>query len=273
MDKVSKDKHKAKKNTWLQNNLFLSNISLFLSLYVKSFRLLFSNYAKLFSSIIADFITLFLSIFILTFFARIIENPLTEFLVNIPNPEKPASNALVILITAFLVLYVLLYIIFSLIQPISWRSAHEITLAKCPYKKIFKHFFKANLFFIIILAIINLYHDVFFTINKITGIIVINKMFLDISYNILLFLFSYIAIISYSTLLNFKASLIFAAKNFFKLIMPMILIALTFIIINYTMIFAATLHPWLTYILGIVLFIPAISFARIYLISITKEYV
>ncbi|MBI2136720.1 hypothetical protein HYU06_06640 [Candidatus Woesearchaeota archaeon] len=238
----------------------------------RSAKIIFAKPIELIYATITDILTLFFSLFVLSFFGRIIENPLTEFLVNLPNPEKPQSNAVLILVIAFLVLYLLLYLIISLLQPISWKIAHNIVSSKKEtYKRFAIYFLKINIYLIILLAIINLYQDIFYTINTITGIVVINKAFLYYSYITLLLLLLYLAFISYSKLLPIKASIIFAAKHFLKLLPSLLLIALTFIIINYIMVFAAKLHPGLTIILGILLFAPAITFARVYLLLAVKD--
>ncbi len=247
------------------NKTYLTNL-------LKSAKIIFASPIELIYATIIDTLTLIFSLFVLSFFSRIIENPLTEFLVNLPNPEKPQSNAVLILTIAFLVLYLLLYLIISLLQPISWKIAHNIVSSKKEtYKKFAIYFLKINIYLIILLAMINLYQDIFYIINTITGIVVINKTFLYLSYISLLILLLYLAFISYSKLLQIKVSIIFAAKHFLKLLPSLLLIALTFIIINYIMVFAAKLHPKLTIILGIVLFAPAISFARVYLILNVKE--
>ncbi len=247
------------------NNSFLTN-------YIRSAKIISAKPIGLVYAAIIDMLTLFFSLFVLSFFSRIIENPLTEFLVNLPNPEKPQSNAAMTLIIAFVVLYILLYAILSFLQPVAWKIAHKLAYnAKDKYRKFMKHFLRINIYLIVLLALINLYQDVFYTINTITGIIVINKTFLYVSYISLLVVLLYIAVISYSKLLPIKASIIFAAKNLLKLVPSLLLIALTFIVINYIMIFAAMLHPKLTIILGILLFVPAISFARVYLLLDMKE--
>ncbi|HIH43427.1 TPA: hypothetical protein HA246_07355 [Candidatus Woesearchaeota archaeon] len=238
----------------------------------RSAKIISAEPIELIYATITDILTLFFSFFVLSFFGKIIEVPLTEFLVNLPNPEKPQSNAILILIIAFIVLYILLYAILSLLQPVAWKIAHKLAYnTKETYKKVTMHFLRINIYLILLLASINLYQDVFYTINTITGIIVINKTFLNISYQSMLVLLLYLATISYSKLLPIKASISFAAKRFLKLFPALLVIALTFVAINYIMVFAAKLHPGLTIILGILLFAPAISFARVYLLLAVKE--
>lgn len=240
------------------NNQSLTN-------YIRSAKIIFAKPIELIYSTIIDILSLFFSLFVLSFFSRIIENPLTEFLVNLPNPEKPQSNAILILIIAFAALYILLYAILSFLQPVAWKIAHKIAHnSRESYKRFMKHFLRINIYIILLLAVINLYQDVFYTINTITGIVVINKTFLNLSYNVMMLLLLYLAAVSYSKLLPIKASIIFAAKHFLKLLPSLLLIALTFIGINDIMVFAAMLHPGLTFVLGILLFAPAISFARTY---------
>ncbi|MBS3157966.1 hypothetical protein J4206_01625 [Candidatus Woesearchaeota archaeon] len=240
--------------------------------YLKSAKIISAKPVELIYAAISDILTIFFSLFVLSFFGRIIENPLTEFLVNLPNPEKPQSNAVLILIIAFIVLYISLYLILSFLQPIAWKIAHKLVYnAKENYSKLAKYFLRINIYLILLLALINLYQDVFYTINTITGITVINKTFLNISYQSMIILLLYITVISYSKLLSIKASIRFAAKKILKLFPALLLIALTFVAINYIMVFAAKLHPGLTIILGILLFAPAITFARVYLLLNLKE--
>ena len=113
--------------------------------YSNAFKLLTKNPVKVAYSSVADFVTISLTIFVLSFFSKIIETPLTEILVNLPNPEKPASNAAIILVISFIVLYLLLYLIFSTLQAVSWKLAHNIADENNSIKKLSKIFFRINL--------------------------------------------------------------------------------------------------------------------------------
>jgi len=238
--------------------------------YKKAFALLNGNLLKLLSMSFADIITIYVSLFTLSLFSAAIEQPLYEFLINLPNPAAVESNSGTIITISFILLYAVIYLLLTFLQPISWKIAFGILGIKHTYKKIMRHILLTNLFLILFIAAINLYHDLFTTLNKITGITAINSYFLQLSYIIMMLLALYLLLVSYSTLFPFRKSVLFAAKNFAELLIPFILILLTFAVIHLIMAASFYLHPYFNIVLGFVLFLPSLSFARIYFMLSVK---
>jgi hypothetical protein len=243
----------------------------FLKLYLKSFNLLNNNLLQLLAISIIDLITLFVAVFTLNLFGTVIANPLTEFLVNLPNPAAPQSNAPTILIVAFITMYSIIYLLLTFLQPLSWQYIFNLLETKHNYKKIMKSLLLPNFFFVLLLALVNLYQDIFHTINTITGIRVIDPTFLFASYVVLMLLLLYFHLISFSTLTSVRKSIMFALRNIKQLLLPFITILITFVVVNYIMLASSWIHYSFNLILGVLLFVPAITFARLYFILSVKN--
>jgi len=167
------------------------------------------------------------------------------------------------ILTGFAVV-VVIYLLYNLIHGFCWKQAAQVN--NLHKKKYLSHFFKVNIFWFTLLvlhSVVDVLQEVRFTINqRILGSTVNPVRYFMISVLIIGF---YFAVISYKELnlrKTFKKSL-----NKEYVYGYLYLLAL-FFVINLVMSFASQISANLNFILGLVLFLPALSYSRIYFLGI-----
>lgn len=232
--------------------------------YKKSCSLLLKNYLKLPLLMLLDLLTIFIINFLALYFSQFLNLHLQDFLTTALKTQ--GQNSIFPVILGYIAFYLSVLLVYLLFQPLAWH----ITLRICKKKLALKNFIIKTLLFFIIFAVINTIHDTLLLFNRLRPYTIFNKTILDsVVYAIYLAL-AYFIIVSYSTKLTFRKSFISAMKKGKIYIQAYALIIVTFILIHYFMDLFRN-YQWMIVLLGILLFLPAISFARIYMIKTEVE--
>jgi len=181
---------------------------------------------------------------------------------------KPHTNTL---IASYLILVLVIFVLYNLFQGINWRLARQITGDNTEWGSYLGRFAKINVFWIFLFVI---YHilDVIASLQQTIAEGVVNTRptnTLGIISIIFLVTIIYFAFISYNSLSikkSFKEG-IKKAKNF----VPMYLvIAAVFVIIQYLLVLVQKLGTATTFIVGVALLLPALSWTRIYITKVSQ---
>jgi hypothetical protein len=166
-------------------------------------------------------------------------------------------------IIIWVLLFILItYIIYIIFQSITWNLSLRIINKKIKYLKYLKSFALLNLFWFLIFIIYNLIDligDLRFALADVK-----TTNFIGIFANVFLLIFIYFAIISY-TKLNLRKSFKLGWKKHKSLLSTYVLILIYFFLLNLILSKLFLVNYTLAVVVGLVLFIPAITWARVLL--------
>jgi hypothetical protein len=236
--------------------------------YLNSWKKLIRSPMELPFPVLIDIATLFLLVFFIDMYALMIGGPIQQALVDLANPKidgifGPIAN--ILLLT--LVFYFAIYLVWTVLQTLSFNHALNLSGNKVKYSEQLKRNALHNLLWIGILFIINSGQDILLFINTMVKKMLFNQDFLFyLGYFMILILlyFASIGYINYSPKLGIKKA---------KVIIPVFLmIIVTFIGIDLILKLLFMLHgsPAVNLISGLVLLFPAITWARLFLITSIK---
>lgn len=167
-----------------------------------------------------------------------------------------------------LIVSLVIYVLYSVVHGTCWKYATR--LAGYSDKHFLRKFFFVNIFWMVLLvlhSILDVLQELRYLImQRITGGGINFPRYFMI---LLLFIGAYFALISYKTK-NIKKSFREGVQTK-KHIGKYLLILLLFLIINFILQFAGYLHENLLFLLGIILFLPAISYFRIFFLMGEKD--
>jgi len=168
------------------------------------------------------------------------------------------------LLLAYLLLGLLTYVLYVAFQGFNWNLARVINGHKKELGKYFKGFWKVNIVWFLLFVV---YHfmDLIASLRQTvaSGSVVLSPTnTLGIIAKVFLVIVVYFALISYNTL-SVKSAFRDGFKKAKVYLPKYIVIALVFILINYIIIIIPDLIT--SFIVGIVLFLPSLTWARTYL--------
>lgn len=163
----------------------------------------------------------------------------------------------------WLLLFILItYIIYIIFQSITWNLSLRIINKKIKYLKYLKSFALLNLFWFLIFilySLIDLIGDLRVALADVK-----TTNFISIIANFFLMIMIYFAIISY-TKLNLRQSFKLGWKKYRTLLSAYVLVLIYFFILNFVLSKIALANYTLAVVIGLVLFLPAITWARVLL--------
>ena len=169
-----------------------------------------------------------------------------------------------------LILMVSIYLIYCIFQSLNWRIARNLTGSKFRVSEFMKSFFKINILWFVLF-----YLGLFF--ERIIGIVLIlssKKQDTGVIALIIAVLIAYFAFISYALLGKkgaIKQSFVKGFKDFLIFIPMYFIIALMFFIINYVLLFAQQTNYIFMVVLGFLLFLPALAWARVFICLVVNK--
>ena len=165
---------------------------------------------------------------------------------------------------------ILLYLIYCVFQSLNWRIVRNLTGSKFTVIEFMKSFFKINILWFALL-----YLGFFF--ERVIGMLTVlsrKEQDTGIIALIIAVLIAYFAFISYALIGKkgaIKRSFSSGFKKFLIFVPVYVIVALVFLIINYILIFALQLNYILMVVLGFLLFLPALSWARVFICLIVDK--
>ncbi len=218
-------------------------------------------------SVIVDLFTIFLFGVIFQLYHESVGGRIGRVLINLINPAGQVQSDIVGLIVATVLFYLVLYIVWTGLQSVSWWKAFGISGSKISYKKLLKRFAKWNILWIIIAAVINTLHDALSIVNSLANELFFNQAFVDWFFVVVGVVLAYFLLVSY---INRKPFVIGVKKA--NIIIPACLfIGLSMTVVHHMMVFGSIIHPMFNIVMAVVLFLPAVTWAKIYLIINIKE--
>jgi hypothetical protein len=176
------------------------------------------------------------------------------------------------LIIWFLILGIMIYVLYSVFQGISWRISYRIIGKKIAYSRFIVKFALVNLFwfvFYIIYQIIDYLFDLNAMIagNMDLGQSAPGLSFIAFMLWISMFVIGYFALISYTLVMKHRV----IRKSFglgfkkFKVLLPAYLTVLAvFFVINLLLVLSSRISPVVMFALGMVTVFPAMTWARVF---------
>ncbi|MBI2129875.1 hypothetical protein HYU07_06600 [Candidatus Woesearchaeota archaeon] len=184
--------------------------------------------------------------------------------------QQGFSQGLKSILLLFFALMIFIYLVYCVFQGMNWRIARKLTGGKFEVIGFMKSFFKINILWFAIFYLGLLF-------ERIIGIVLIlsgKKQDTGVIALIIAVLVAYFAFISYA-LIGKKGAIkrAFASgfKKFLIFVPVYIVIAIVFLIINYILILAQQLNYALMVVLGFLLFLPALSWARVFICLIADK--
>lgn len=162
----------------------------------------------------------------------------------------------------WLLFMLVIYLVYIVVQSVAWNLSLRIIGKNISFLKYFVSFALLNLFWFllfIVYNIIDLTGDLRSSMSSGATI----SLF-SVFAGILLIFLAYFAVISYVRL-SLKKSFIFGCKRYRELVPPYFFVLLYFFILNFVLSKIVLTSYAFAVVAGIVLFVPAIAFARVYL--------
>lgn len=161
----------------------------------------------------------------------------------------------------WLLFILIVYVIYVLIQSVVWNLSLRIAGRKSNFAKYFVSFVLLNLFWFFIFIVYNLMD----LIGDLRSVLLSGRISLvSVLAGLFLLFFAYFAVISYVKL-NLKKSFVFGWKRYRELVPSFFYVFIYFFVLNFILSKLVLLNYTFAVVAGIVLFVPAVSFARIYL--------
>lgn len=178
--------------------------------------------------------------------------------------QQGFSQSLKSIVLLFFVLMIFIYLVYCIFQSLNWRITRNITGSKFRTGEFIKSFFKINMLWFALFYLGLLF-------ERMIGIVLIlssKKQDTGIIALIIAVLIAYFAFISYALIGKkgaVKQSFILGFKKFLIFVPMYAIIAIVFLIINYILLFAQQTNYILMVILGFLLFLPALTWARVFI--------
>jgi len=178
-----------------------------------------------------------------------------------------------------LILILMSYVMWVIFQGISWYLAHKISTEKRQgFWRFYRNFALQSIPFYI-LTVVWIFVSVKLLLStKMSMVPFMSETTMNMIFAILVIITWYFGTLCYTITTkyayrNFKQSFIFGVKRFLQVIQSVLVILVSFVIID--MILRAGFladHPFILILLGAILFLPAVIFARVLLFKTTQEY-
>lgn len=171
-----------------------------------------------------------------------------------------------------LLLIALVYVLYCLFQGASWKFAHQIAGNKWEWNKHLITFAKTNLFWLIILCmysvidlVLKIRQTILLTSNQQYNPSIVGVVF----GTILMLTIFYFVLLSYGAG-SIKKAWTAGIKGWKQTLPAFLFIIILFTIIDRILFFASTWRPEVAYVLGIVLFLPALTWTKVYIVYIVE---
>lgn len=161
-----------------------------------------------------------------------------------------------------LVFALIVYLVYVIFQSFAWFVSMKIAGKKVPVWLFFRRFLLFSLFWFLLFVVYNM-ADLIIDLSAVLG----NRTFriIPVVCNVFLLAVIYFAIISYVRL-DFKSAFILGWNKYRQVLPSFLVVFLYFFALNLALPFFFNLNYYLGAILGIVLFLPALLMARIFMI-------
>ncbi len=156
----------------------------------------------------------------------------------------------------------IIYLVYIIFQSIAWNLSLRIINKKIPYWKYLKSFAILNIFWFVILILYNLADllgDLRNTLNTLSDV-----NFISIFANFFLLIFIYFAVISYTNL-SLKKAFRLGWKKYRPLLTYYVLVIIYFFVLNLILSELFRINYIFAVIIGLILFLPAITWARVFM--------
>ncbi|MDO8741186.1 MAG: hypothetical protein Q7J54_06470 [Candidatus Woesearchaeota archaeon] len=170
----------------------------------------------------------------------------------------------------FFALMIFIYLVYCVFQGLNWRIARNLTGSKFRVSEFMKSFFKINILWLALL-----YLGMFF--ERMIGILILlsgKKQDTGVIALIIAVIIAYFAFISYALPVKkgvIKRSFASGFKKFLIFVPVYVIVAIVFLIINYILLFAQQINYALMVVLGFLLFLPALSWVRVFICLIINK--
>lgn len=227
--------------------------------YKESWGIMKKNWLLVSIPVVLDLATIYLLSLAAQFFALFVEVPLTELLFFLLKGE--GQNPFADLVMYYLVFYLIVFIILVITQYLSWDRVFRFSKARLDAQK----FIMKTVYWMILFMVVNTLNEIVLVINS----ILLLEANVQAAFNILYGILGYLFLVSYSSSRCFTDSLKLGLKKA-KVIIPGYLITLITLSAAYylTVIFHNVYAAW---ILGLFVFLPVVTWARIFMILKLKE--
>jgi len=255
-----------------------------------SFNLMGENKLVVLQNVIFDVLTLFFIGYVSAMFSK----KALEYMYSIGALLTKASGSTMFVTQSFfdfakqagitpilfnLVLVLLVWILFSyfvycFFQSLCWKNARSLIGEKHVLNKFSLRFFKLNIFWAIVYVIFNLivYMSLFMSSVGSTSEVEIGSL-----PGIIMLIIGYFAFISYSVfgkdsiIKTLKLTFVSGVKCIHCMLMRLLLIGVVFFGIDILLKTFSKIHPFVMVLAGIILFVPAVTWSRIYFIYSIKQ--
>ena len=176
------------------------------------------------------------------------------------------------MILLLIILWITVYFLYCLFQAFNWKIALQLTGKKIRYLDYLKKFAVMNiLWFVLFIAYYLLGFAIDIRKTIISAVMQTSpSSMLNIILAFFLIIIAYFAVISYVKISLKKA--FFIGKSKIRQLLPSVLIiAIYILVLNIILALLTQLNVILAIVLGLILLIPAITFARIYISLITNK--
>lgn len=234
-----------------------------MKLYTKSWSLLKDNLRYLPIPMLTDLLTLTFILFLANFYKFVTIERFSALLTSAVQAQ-PAGNELQFIILSTLILYMAIYISFTLLQSVSWYWSYKFCKIQLKFSKILKHYALYNLIWTVLLLIITVIHKLLLISDTFVG--GDNNAAITAVAGIFYFIIFYLAIISY-----LMQPLKTGIKKGNIIIPVLFLIWVTYQVLDYFAFLSGSISQILGVVVSMFILLPIFVWARNYLILAMKE--
>jgi hypothetical protein len=170
------------------------------------------------------------------------------------------------------VIIIIVYFLYSILQGFSWFVANKVVNKKADFLSYFKKFFLINLLWFLLYNIYNFLNIILgFRQNYAQRYGLIVRDYSNIYLVVFLIVILYLAFISYSLISKYKVipalkkTFIITFKKIRDILVSYFIIFVILFIVNFILKLSFNVNPTLMFILGVIIALPAIYWARVYL--------